>query len=112
MAIGLGAPREPIRLVASADGVAVRGTRDTEADHTAAMRGYGADAAAQLERIGACGYIFKKGSPSCGLFRVKVYHGEMPRPDGRGIFADEITRRLPLIPAEEEGRHDHRHRDC
>jgi uncharacterized protein YbgA (DUF1722 family)/uncharacterized protein YbbK (DUF523 family) len=104
MAIGLGTPREPIRLVATPDGISVRGSSTPDADHTAAMRAYGEQAAIRLEELGVCGYIFKKGSPSCGLFRVKVYHGDIPRPDGRGIFADEITRRLPLIPCEEEGR--------
>jgi len=43
-----------------------------------------------------------KNSPSCGLFRVKVY-GEngYPQPGGgRGIYAQEITNANPLLPVE------------
>ena len=47
----------------------------------------------------------KKSSPSCGLFRVKVY-GEKggSAPTGRGLFAARLTERFPLLPVEEDGR--------
>jgi uncharacterized protein YbgA (DUF1722 family) len=66
---------------------------------------------AQINRIAALdlhGYVLKRASPSCGLFRVKVYGKKgVPSHDGRGIFATELTRHFPLLPVEEEGRlHD------
>ena len=54
------------------------------------------------------GFVFKKDSPSSGLFRVRVYnaHG-IPGRTGTGMFPREVTRRFPLLPVEEEGRlHD------
>jgi uncharacterized protein YbgA (DUF1722 family) len=52
-----------------------------------------------------CGFIFKKNSPSSGLFRVRVYDGKgNPSRTGSGIFARAFTLRFPLIPAEEDGR--------
>ena len=52
-----------------------------------------------------CGFVFKKDSPSSGLFRVKVYneHG-MAQRNGTGMFPREVMNRFPLLPLEEEGR--------
>ena len=42
----------------------------------------------QLEQEDLCGFIFKKDSPSSGLYRVKVYSEQgMPRNVGTGMFA-------------------------
>ncbi len=51
------------------------------------------------------GYVFKKGSPSCGIERVRIYneHG-MPSRNGVGLFARAFMKQFPLIPVEEEGR--------
>ena len=51
------------------------------------------------------GYILKKGSPTCGMERVKVYqgHGKPPKL-GIGLFAKALIDRYPLLPIEEEGR--------
>ncbi len=51
------------------------------------------------------GYILKRGSPSCGLMRVKVYDrkGTSSTP-GRGLFAAALTEAFPYLPIEEEGR--------
>jgi uncharacterized protein YbgA (DUF1722 family) len=51
------------------------------------------------------GYILKKGSPSCGMERVKVYtEAGMPARSGAGIYAQTLMAELPLLPVEEEGR--------
>ena len=51
------------------------------------------------------GYILKKDSPSCGLFRTKVYGGvAAPSRNGRGLFARELVNKFPMLPLEEEGR--------
>jgi uncharacterized protein YbgA (DUF1722 family)/uncharacterized protein YbbK (DUF523 family) len=102
--LGLGTPREPIRLERQGDGVHLVGVR-SEVDHTAAMTHYAAARTKGLRDDDLAGYIFKKDSPSCGMERVKVFdRGAAPTRGGRGIFADEVMRRFPLLPVEEEGR--------
>jgi uncharacterized protein YbgA (DUF1722 family) len=52
------------------------------------------------------GFIFKKGSPTCGAFRVPVVVHKQGhrRNDGTGLFAEQFMQRYPWIPVEEEGR--------
>jgi uncharacterized protein YbgA (DUF1722 family) len=51
------------------------------------------------------GFVLKKDSPTCGLERVKVYGtGGVPARSGRGLFADALVTRFPMLPVEEEGR--------
>ena len=52
------------------------------------------------------GYVLKKNSPSCGLERIKIYDGKgaLSPEKGRGLFADALISRFPLLPIEEEGR--------
>ena len=71
IAIGLGVPREPIRLVGNADKPKALGTRDPTLDVTDALAACGAQMAQRLRHLS--GYIFKRASPSCGMERVKVY---------------------------------------
>ena len=103
VAIGLGTPREPIRLVRLAEEVRVRGVRTRELDVTQPLREYGRDMAGRLRDIS--GYIFKRGSPSCGMERVKIYsEGGMPSKMGSGAYAEAFMAEQPLLPCEEEGR--------
>jgi len=62
----------------------------------------------ELEKENLCGFIFKKNSPSSGLYRVPVrtFKG-MPNKKGQGIFARVFTEHFPLVPVEKDGRlHD------
>ncbi|MCP8688614.1 YbgA family protein [Marinobacterium sedimentorum] len=103
LAVGLGVPREPIRLVGDATSPKALGTKDPSLDVTAPLAEQGRLRAAVLPDM--CGYIVIKGSPSCGMERVKVYHPNgMPNGAGRGIFIDALMRANPLLPVEEEGR--------
>lgn len=103
VAIGLGTPREPIRLVRSANEIRVVGVKNPRMDVTDALRDYGASMAERLTNIS--GYIFKRASPSCGMERVKVYTEKgMPATNSVGAYADEFMKRQPLLPCEEEGR--------
>jgi uncharacterized protein YbgA (DUF1722 family)/uncharacterized protein YbbK (DUF523 family) len=104
VSIGLGIPREPIRLVAEERGGAVRciGTKDTDKDVTEQLK---AVAHEQFDWIaGLDGYIFKKDSPSCGMERVKVYTNAMPEKTGVGMYTGEVLKAFPNLPVEEEGR--------
>lgn len=101
---GLPVPREAMHLAgdpATPRLVTVR----SGIDMTERMRGYCKRTAVELEAENLCGFIFKKGSPSSGLFRVKVYGGSgMPAKTGRGLFAQSMVEHFPLLPVEEEGR--------
>ena len=85
-AVGLGIPRQPIRLVKTGEGVRALGTRDPSLDPTDALAEYGLATAARLTDVS--GYILKNNSPSCGMERVRVYNDKgMPERRGVGIFA-------------------------
>jgi uncharacterized protein YbbK (DUF523 family)/uncharacterized protein YbgA (DUF1722 family) len=101
---GLDAPRESMRLV-QADGRIRLLTNKTAQDHTTRMRSYARRRVEELVDGELCGFVLKKDSPTCGLERVKVYGAaEVPAKSGRGLFADALVTRFPLLPVEEEGR--------
>jgi uncharacterized protein YbgA (DUF1722 family)/uncharacterized protein YbbK (DUF523 family) len=88
--VGMGTPREPIAL--SPEGV--RGV-ESGRDWTAPLREHAARRVGELRTL--AGYVLKSGSPSCGL-DVPVRGGTR----GRGVFAAELTARLPALPVVEE----------
>ena len=102
--LGLGVPRPPIRLVGHAGSPRLV-VEKTGEDLTEQMQRWARRRAAELAGLGLHGYVLKRGSPSCGLFRVRVYgdHG-MPGATGRGLFAAALAEALPTLPVEEEGR--------
>lgn len=110
--VGMGTPREPVQLVASAGGPRMVGQRSGR-DWTQAMQRYAERRARQLGKLDLCGYVLKRDSPSCGMERVRVRSPKgMPRREGRGLFAAALMERLPSLPVEEEGRlHDARLRE-
>lgn len=100
---GMPVPREAMRLEGNpADPRLV--TIKTRVDLTGQMNAFCRQRVARLAEDGLCGFIFKKNSPSSGLYRVKVYNNGMPAKSGRGLFAAEVVRQFPFLPVEEEGR--------
>ena len=100
---GLGVPRPSIRLAGTPDAPRAVRVADAAVDVTGELL---AVARAATPQMGALrGYIFKRGSPSCGMERVKVYGapGKSPRM-GQGLFARTVMQAYPLLPCEEEGR--------
>ncbi len=102
MAIGLGTPRETLRLVNRDDTIECVGNKTESLNVTADLikvaheqRSWHAD---------LCGYILKKDSPSCGMERVRVYKGNMPERVGTGLYAKILMENFPHLPVEEEGR--------
>jgi uncharacterized protein YbgA (DUF1722 family)/uncharacterized protein YbbK (DUF523 family) len=95
MAMGLGSPRETLRLTTAGRLVNRSGT----ADHTAA-------AAAVPLPPGLDGYVLKSRSPTCGVHGIARYGdgGQPADHRGRGIFAQRLMAAFPLLPVEEEGR--------
>ena len=103
VAIGMGTPRQPIRLVGDASHPRAVGVKTPGLDVTLPLARYGQSVAEKISNMS--GFIFKKDSPSCGMERVRVYSEKgMPQRSGTGIFASEIMRANPLLPVEEEGR--------
>jgi len=103
VAIGMGVPRPPIRLVKTGDQIRVRGVKDPEQDVTDELKAYAQQVADDLTDVS--GYIFKSRSPSCGMERVNVYSEKgHPLESSSGIYAAGIMRAHPSMPVEEEGR--------
>ncbi len=101
---GLGIPRESMRLVGDGNHPRLV-TNKSRIDHTDHMQRWAAGKLDVLENEDLCGFIFKKDSPSSGLYRVKVYNEKgQPVKSGRGLFAAAFTARFPRIPVEDEGR--------
>lgn len=102
--VGMGIPREPVRLVSSGRSTRMIGV-DTKHDWTAEMRTWARRRVRDLRAMDLCGFVFKKGSPSCGMERVKVYvKSGHPARQGSGLFASELMERFTNLPVEEEGR--------
>ena len=103
--VGMGVPREPVRLVKVGEDTRMITTR-TGIDHTDSMRAYAARRVRQLESMDLRGYVLKADSPSCGMKGVKVYEteGGAPVPNGVGTFAAVLKAHFPALPIEEESR--------
>jgi len=114
--IGLGVPREPLRL--EGDPAAPRLVfRDTRTDITDRMLAWAAERADRLAGLDLCGFILKSDSPSCGREGVEV-HDPASRPGpgaagagsgaasrlmtGSGLFARALKDRLPQLPVEDD----------
>lgn len=101
---GLGTPREAMRLVGNPHHPRLM-TIKSKHDHTQAMKTMIDARLDSLHTQDLSGFVFKRGSPSCGVERVRVYTAQgMPSYNGVGIFAKAFTEQFPLIPVEEEGR--------
>lgn len=101
---GMGVPRESIRLVRQGDDVRLIGNR-TSQDVTDGVTAYSERRVEQLAPMKLRGYVLKKGSPTCGMERVRLYDDNgMPAREGVGLFAESLMARFPNLPVEEEGR--------
>ena len=102
--IGLGVPRDTLRLVGDDDAPRLI-VQKTGEDLSARMRRYARTKTEELAALRLHGYVLKRASPSCGLFRVRVYpESGVPTSGGRGLFAASLVARFPTLPVEEEGR--------
>ena len=107
--VGMGVPREAVRLVVQTevgDGVTTRLRMlgiDSRRDWTDAMDRFCASCAPRLDALAICGYIFKSRSPSCGLQGVEIHTvDDSPSAAGRGLFASAIKAKFPDLPVAEE----------
>lgn len=102
--LGLGVPRETLRLERRDGLVSLRASRSGR-DLTAPMQQWAAARAAALCARGLDGFVGKRASPSCGFERVRVHgDGGMSTRDGQGLFVAALLAADPLLVVEEEGR--------
>jgi len=102
--LDMGIPRPTLRLQRGESGVHLVAPSTGE-DWTERMDAFGDRRIEETEAADLDGYVLKKGSPSCGLSRLKVYIKGMPgERQGVGLFAAKLQERCPLLPLEEEGR--------
>lgn len=103
LAIGLGVPRPPIRLIQDTRGARACRIAEPAFDVTDPIATYAEKVATELSDVS--GYIFKAGSPSCGMQGVPVFGAEgVPLAVGAGIYAATLMRLLPGLPFEDEDR--------
>lgn len=102
--IGLGTPRQPVRLVRQG-GVMHMLQPATGIDVTMQMQRYLDEQVTAMHDID--GYLLKGRSPSCGPSSVKIYHGTDKSASfskGSGLYADAVMRNDPWAAIEDEGR--------
>lgn len=104
--IGLGIPRDPIRIVKNEEGGLELYQLATGRFYTQAMREYCGREIANLPELD--GALLKEKSPSCGPSNVKIYTSAAPNAPqgskGRGFWADALITAHPALPVENEGR--------
>lgn len=104
VAIGLGVPRPPVRLVQ--DGSRVRMIQPgTGRDVTDLMLSFAESFGGQLPPVD--GFILKSRSPSCGTRGVRVYGANgsgPPAGKGGGLFATSMSALFTGTPMEDDGR--------
>ena len=102
--IGLGLPRESLRLIKVPDGIELVQPKSKKY-LTYDMKKYSQEILKDISDID--GIILKGRSPSCGIKDVKVYSGMEKSPvigKSMGLFAAEMEKHFPYLPIEEEGR--------
>ena len=109
--VGMGVPREPIQLVAWADGTRSAGERVRLSgalsgdDWTERMGRWAQRRLAELQTLGISGFVLKSRSPSCGPDSVLVHRADGdPTAAGRGLFAEALMSAMPGLPIEDEER--------
>ena len=104
VSIGLGIPRDPIRVVDS-EGELELYQPKTGKIHTKEMEKFSESFLGSINNID--GFILKNKSPSCGVKSINIYtsyEDSRPRKDGVGLFAASVMENFPNLPVEDEGR--------
>ncbi|PSL50594.1 uncharacterized protein YbbK (DUF523 family) [Salsuginibacillus halophilus] len=106
VAAGLGAPRDPVRLVQKKGETAPSLLQPaTGVDATEAVKNFSWNFDVPSDPDGI---ILKGKSPTCGLTDAKVYagseQGAMVNERGEGLFTKEIRHRFPEAVVEDDGR--------
>ena len=104
--IGLGTPRQPIRLV-QINGKKSLYQPSSEKDLTKQMTNFIEKFVTSVDNLD--GFIFKRDSPSCGISDVRLYH-KLGKDSGyqktSGIFSEGVSAQFPNLVKEDEKRLD------
>ncbi len=97
MAIGLGVPRPPVRLVMVDGSIRCVGVRDKSLDVTERLRHFARQFLHNHPEL--CGFILTSQSPSCGVNSTKLYdhNAVLIHSDANGLFAEAIMYHAPAI---------------
>ncbi|MCK4537727.1 MAG: DUF523 domain-containing protein [Candidatus Krumholzibacteria bacterium] len=102
--MGLGVPRDPIRIVSVRGGLCLIQPA-TSKDFTGEMKAF---VDSFLDSLGEVdGFILKNRSPSCGIGDVKIFSradAELPTGLGDGFFGGEVMKRFGHLVVEAEDR--------
>jgi uncharacterized protein YbbK (DUF523 family) len=100
--VGMGTPREAVRLVGDTDQLRMIGS-ETGHDWTDEMNQYARIRVQELVQLDLDGYVLKSRSPSCGMQSVAVDRGDRaPEGEAAGLFARELMAACPDLPMVEE----------
>lgn len=101
---GMGVPREAVHLHETPLGTRMITEKSGE-DVTDRMQSWILKKMDQIDSLNLSGFILKSKSPSCGLFRTRLYREDKPPSlNSRGLFAKALADRFPDLIIEEEGR--------
>lgn len=102
--IGLGIPRDPVRIVEEGDKLSL--IQPSTGDNlTTKMTGFVGSFLNAVDEVD--GFILKSRSPSCGIKDVRIYPGPgkvMASLKGSGFFGGAVLEKFPNLPVEDEGR--------
>ncbi len=102
--IGMGTPRDPVRIVENKDGKFLHQEK-TGNNYTEAMANF--SESFLQSRIIADGFILKSKSPSCAIHDARIYNGFSPTAmhhRGAGFLGEAVLIHHPLSPVEDEAR--------
>ena len=102
--MGMGIPRPTIQLRDFDGEIRLVYSKNPDEELTHQMRAFAEQKINSLPPLD--GFIFKKDSPSCGVFKVAVVNNKtgMRKRDGIGVFAAAFKETYPNVPTEDEGR--------
>lgn len=97
---GMPVPREPMDLFERAGETKLL-TVNTRRDLTNLITQWSLEKAGEFAKQGMAGFIFKSGSPSCGLGTARLHRNNVIGNSGTGLFAGVMKRKFPGMPLTE-----------
>ncbi|MCP4291684.1 MAG: DUF523 domain-containing protein [bacterium] len=103
--LGMGVPRETVDLEGDPHNPRMIGTHSRK-NWTTGMNQWADNRVQQLSRLNLCGFVLKKGSPSCGVRNVPIIQRDNNQVSdpllGQGLFVIAIQKAEPNFPIEDE----------
>lgn len=99
---GLPVPRKPMHLEGDPESPRLI-VNKSNLDRTKILQKWVGLKIRKLKKEDLCGFIFKSGSPSCGIRGIKVYDPEVKKIKmGKGLFALAFIGEFPHLPVGDE----------